>query len=351
MKMGQTSQTLKYSEENGCYVLSTDEDPVEVISADEEDMCHWFLEEYDEIFEEYDEDLHNVHLQDMESGTYLGLSRTPRQTDRSTHPLPPGLYEMEMMEWDPAIKTITIPDPDCFVPIHNKAPGLVDEMVNFFHSRDVYDDLEIRHKRGALIYGPPGNGKTLNLMRAARRCIKEFDCAVFMVTTDTLDLLSTFRDLFEDQPTICIFEEITEFTARDMESVLNILDGERSWTNNYNVATTNHPGKLPANLVDRPGRFDRIIRVPNPDRADRRMFLEHFVSPDEITSDLLEQTRGFSVAYLMEAVLASRLYDQTLSDVLSQFQRHKKRIKDAFKDPEDQVGFMKYTTNGTPETA
>lgn len=216
------------------------------------------------------------------------------------------------------------------------------DIVQFFNQREAYQELGIAHRRGSLVYGPPGNGKTFTILRIVQRLAEEKDCLAFYIPSSIgyqLEELNNFEPVFRDQPTILILEEITDHAQDRREMLLSLLDGEQSWTHNYVIATTNYPDRLPANIVDRPGRFDRLLEVSMPDGQQRRDYLEFHLPQSTVDRVLVEKTEGFSLAYLKELVLRSQLRSDNPLEVVKQFKQQKQKMSQAFDCPDGQLGF------------
>jgi len=260
--------------------------------------------------------------------------------------IPAGFYRFEKgpMGRNLQLVELTMPEQDRYIDTGTDRLDLERDIETFFSSDDLYDRMGVAHRRGALLYGPPGTGKTFSIIRAGRNLMEEFNVLVFLIHKDVrFEDLSALRPYFRDRSTVFVFEEISgralNHRRRAGSDLLGFLDGELSWEHNYNIATTNYPGDLPGNLVDRPGRFDVLIEMDVPDRSERKAFLDAYLGPDEAPSDLIDRLEGFSLSYIKEMVLRSRLYDRSLHEILERFDEQKERINAAFQDTSGIPGF------------
>jgi cell division protease FtsH len=169
------------------------------------------------------------------------------------------------------------------------------EVVDFLKNPDRYRKLGGRIPRGVLLAGRPGTGKTL----LARAVAGEASAPFFSVSaSEFVEAIvgigaSRVRDLFrqakEAQPAIIFIDELDAigrsrssgqagFGGNDereqtLNQILTEMDGFESGAAVIVLAATNRPEVLDAALL-RPGRFDRRVTVPAPDKDGRRQILE-----------------------------------------------------------------------------
>jgi cell division protease FtsH len=169
------------------------------------------------------------------------------------------------------------------------------EVVDFLKNPDRYLKLGGRIPRGVLLAGRPGTGKTL----LARAVAGEAGVPFFSVSaSEFVEAIvgigaSRVRDLFkqakESQPAIIFIDELDAigrsrssgqagFGGNDereqtLNQILTEMDGFESGAAVIVVGATNRPEVLDAALL-RPGRFDRRVTVPPPDKDGRRQILE-----------------------------------------------------------------------------
>ena len=185
-----------------------------------------------------------------------------------------------------------------------------------------FDTVGIDPPSGVLLHGPPGTGKTM----LAKAVANETD-ATFIKMAGS-ELVRKFigegsrlvRDLFElaseREPAIIFIDEIDAVAAKRTESktsgdaevqrtmmqLLSEMDGFEDRGEIRIIAATNRFDMLDRAIL-RPGRFDRLIEVPEPDDEGRKRILEIHTQDmslaDNVDFDLLaEETEGFSGAEL-----------------------------------------------------
>lgn len=200
------------------------------------------------------------------------------------------------------------------------------EMVQFLREPERFEAVGARRPRGALLVGPPGTGKTL----LARAVAGEAEVPFFPLAGS--DFVETYvgvgarrvRDLFAQarkaERAIIFIDEIDAVGRARSSAQHNAADGEREntlisllnemdgfvGTHVIVLAATNRPDTLDPALT-RPGRLDRQVQVPNPDRRGRTLILEVHaagrpVGPDVDLVQIARQTPGMSGADLAQVV-------------------------------------------------
>jgi DNA polymerase III delta prime subunit len=176
-------------------------------------------------------------------------------------------------------------------------------------------------KRGLLLYGPPGVGKTLTVMYLIGRMPGR---TTILTTGRGMGLLQAVTQLARTlAPALVVLEDVDLIAEeRGMPSaggpllfeLLNEMDGLRDDCDVIFALTTNRPDLLEPALAARPGRVDLAVELPLPDAAGRRRLLELYARGLELRDVDLEavvaRTEGASPAYIKEllrkaAVLAA----------------------------------------------
>ncbi len=184
-------------------------------------------------------------------------------------------------------------------------------------------------KRGIMLWGPPGSGKTVTVMLLIDDLIKRGGIVLVSQNPEVASrALEVIREVEPDRPLICVLEDIDELIAGYGESgILSLLDGENQINNVVHIATTNYPERLDSRLVNRPSRFDEIIKIGMPSIEARRFYLRSRISKDELSDEKLEQwvvdSSDLSIAHLKELVIAVFCLERTYEETISRLKKMK----------------------------
>ena len=242
------------------------------------------------------------------------------------------------------------------------------EIISYLDKKDAYINIGAEMPKGILLEGPPGTGKTL----LAKAIATETNSSFFSISaSEFIEMFvgvgaSRVRDLFasarQNSPSIIFIDEI-DAVGRQRGAGINMGNDEREQTlkqllyemdgfnNNDNIvvmAATNRKDVLDQALL-RPGRFDRIIRVPLPDKPSREKILTFYLENKKLdkpfnTSSIAELTDGFSGAQLKNLINEAAI----LSIRKNFTEIQEKYVYDAFEKLI--VGLIKTNTNVSPNT-
>ena len=201
-------------------------------------------------------------------------------------------------------------------------------------------------RRGMLLYGIAGSGKSTTITKAVRTYGSDGKTAIIIWHTDRIEAghVKSFMKNFDYQGVervILVIEDIggveSDRHGYDSESsLLSLLDNqEKTFTiPTLIIATTNHPDRFLANLTNRPGRFDDKIEVGYP-KAPERQALMTFFAKELATDDVLKligsnSCNEFSPAHIKEIVIRADLYDKSIKDVILDMTKEIELYKKAF---------------------
>jgi transitional endoplasmic reticulum ATPase len=181
---------------------------------------------------------------------------------------------------------------------------------------ELFERMGIDPPRGVLLYGPPGTGKTL----IAKAVAQETDAYLIFISGPEIvgkyygeseaKLREIFAEAQKNAPAIVCIDELDaiapkredvggdkQVERRIVAQLLSIMDGLKDRGQVIVIATTNIPNSLDPALR-RPGRFDREIMIPIPDRDGRREIIEIHtrgmpLAPDVDLDELANITHGY----------------------------------------------------------
>lgn len=198
---------------------------------------------------------------------------------------------------------------DLFLPanIKNELQGLVE---NFLASKDFYLSNKIPWKRGILLYGKPGNGKT-SIIRTIMS-VYNFKPVTIVPGANDDSVREAFSYAEEQSPSLLYFEDLDSLLEKsiDISSFLNLMDGISAKNGLLVLATANDVKKLKSNITDRPSRFDRKFEIPLPNQEMAYIYLNRWFGKLISVRKCKELAKyaekyEFSYAYLKELYLTS----------------------------------------------
>ncbi|WP_433274322.1 AAA family ATPase [Actinosynnema sp. CS-041913] len=169
-----------------------------------------------------------------------------------------------------------------------------------------------RHlKRGLLLHGPPGTGKTHTVRYLMSRMT---GCTVILLTGPAMRLIGQAAALARRlQPSMLVVEDV-DLVAMDrgyspgganplLFALLEAMDGVGADADVTFVLTTNRVEELERALADRPGRVDLAVEIPRPDAEGRRRLLRLYGRDVDLRADLdpvVEATEGVTASFIKE---------------------------------------------------
>jgi SpoVK/Ycf46/Vps4 family AAA+-type ATPase len=243
---------------------------------------------------------------DQQAGKY-----TVRKINYSTD----KVYKLPMPETDTIIKDIT----------------------TFWGNYEAFKRYGLTFKRGMLMYGDPGSGKSHIIQLIVKHLIEVEKGVVFKIEAPPdveifqAFMTSTFKPIEPERRIVVIIEDIDGLfmAGKATETILlNILDGMGQMNNVVYLATTNYPEQLEDRIINRPSRFDRRYLITLPNEAVRRSYFEQALLPEDLTkydiNEWVERTDGLSIAHLREIVVSTAIQGNSFEETM--------KIMDDFKN-------------------
>lgn len=239
----------------------------------------------------------------------------------------------------------------------DEAGKIIEEFQAFWQLEPEFRQRGFLHKRGFLLWGPPGSGKTSCVQILIKRLADQLNGVTLFLGHPGIAAqgLQMLRHIESRRPLIAVLEDMDALVEEFGENeYLALLDGEAQVDNIVFLATTNYPERLDRRFVDRPSRFDTIRYIGMPSAAARQRYLEvkePGLSPAEV-AEWVRLSSGFSIAHMKELIIAVRCFKQPLREVVDRLESmHARRPSSGEMPDKLQFGFGRHRGNGSAETA
>jgi len=228
--------------------------------------------------------------------------------------------------------------------------------------KEAFDYVNVETPKGILLHGPPGTGKTLIAKALAKMTESNFinikgpELLSKWVGESEKGVREIFRKARQAAPCIIFLDEIDALVPRRgsggsgshvsenvVSQILTEIDGLEELHNVLIIGATNRLDIVDEALL-RPGRFDRIIEVPNPNAKGRQHIFKIHIKKKPLANDvnitkLVELTDGFSGADI--AAVTNRAAITALKRYVSGKSQNVKEIKITQQDLIDAVDKVK----------
>ncbi len=187
---------------------------------------------------------------------------------------------------------------------HEQARAELDFIAASIRNRDMLKAEGLSMKRGLLLSGPPGDGKS-----TAIECfVNDIAGESTIIIVEAVDHIRAVYHLAQMlAPAVVILEDLDLITKSRQNpyslgmskddvtgELLQVLSGGSAYADIVTIATTNHPEAIDEALAKRAGRFDSHVRMGYPSDADKQrildLYLDRFGVNDHVTRRRLQQT-------------------------------------------------------------
>ncbi|MAG26420.1 hypothetical protein CMI47_12795 [Candidatus Pacearchaeota archaeon] len=193
------------------------------------------------------------------------------------------------------------------------------ESVDFWYNNETwYRERKFPYKRGVLIHGYPGNGKTF----LTKIIISQYDLNIVQFNfgnpqLGNADLTRAFKTAKENAPSLFLLEDIDRIFSKHEKQIsgvtkdclFNCLDGVEELDGVLVLATANYPEDLDSAFLNRPSRFDTIIELSVPSLDLRFEYLkklfEKDLKDDDTIAHVARHCDGMSMAFMKEIYFKS----------------------------------------------
>lgn len=234
--------------------------------------------------------------------------------------LPAGCYSVTLDRNDGSILFIgkTIKSDDILSFHDGLTETFLKEVSEFWLKEKTFKEHGFLHRRGYLLYGSQGTGKSSIVWQVSQDVIKRGGIVFVCQNPEFFSKgLTTFRQVEPDRPVVCVFEDIDAIIHKYGETeILQLLDGDNQVDRVINIATTNYPELLDKRIVSRPRRFDRLLKVLNPSDKIRIEFLKKKLPKSANQKEWIKKTEGLSFAALTETLISVLCLENDLTETV-----------------------------------
>lgn len=241
----------------------------------------------------------------------------------------PGIYTVDFSR-DHGIycKKMDIKSDELFVFSDSISEKLLKEINTFWEKSERYKQNNLVHKRGILLEGFPGTGKSSIISILCKEIISKGGVVFKINGIRNLDtyfefIRYGFRKIQPETPVVTILEDLDQYEEVESE-LLDFLDGKTHLDHHVVIATTNNTELIPDTYL-RPSRIDLKIEVPLPSEQTRREYFKFKNTPEDEIENLVKQSEDFSLADLKELYVCIYLLDYTVEEAVGKITAPKEK--------------------------
>jgi len=275
---------------------------------------------------------------------FVDMLNYAKDLESSKHDGKTVIYEPRTSDWAPFGEPRRRRQFDSVILDDNVADRILSDVQEFLDSRDWYSQRGVPYRRGYLLHGPPGCGKTSYIMALAGKL--QYDICQMNLSNSALsdERLSYLLNVAPPNSIILLEDIDAAFLSREdtdmmksayqglgrvtLSGILNVLDGVASSEERILFMTTNYPEKLDPALT-RPGRVDMKVYIGYASNSQLARAFEKFYPPELSGLDGNSFVKAVDAARKQIKLPRRKRIELSMADVQSYFLFHKDRPQEA----------------------
>lgn len=236
--------------------------------------------------------------------------------------LPPGFYKLIMTYSGLRIVRQEYTTVGIFPTGSPNATEILQDFNTFWKSGERFIKYKVPQRRGILLSGIPGSGKSCIVKLLADATVEQggviFDAS--QATDGVQQSIEWVHNLHSDMPVVIVMEDIDHYISYARQTLLQVMDGMNTVNKVMFIATTNNPETLGPALTNRCGRFDAHYKIMDAQVGVRANFIKTLIPSDELGSTPIdkwaEDTQGMPFGHIRELVIAVKVFNKDYTQTL-----------------------------------
>ncbi len=239
--------------------------------------------------------------------------------------LPAGAYDLCLGMTGPFAKKIELKDEELIEFEDGPTQSIMEEIHAFWGAKERYAKLGVPYRRGILMHGIPGTGKSGIVRMVCDQVIADDGLVVVVKRAARFtEWLPILNRLEPDRKVVAILEDLDEIYDYDEQECLQMLDGiGNDRPGLLFLATTNFLSNIPSRIY-RPSRFDLLIEIGPPSVGVRAEYVRSLCNRFEVEhrSDIVTASSGLSFAHLKEILVSCLLFNRSVDEMVERMKMH-----------------------------